>query len=337
MTQREAWRLSLAPNVTHHLAKAANAVLGSRGCLFTFHRGAPTALWDNLPNRGFYLDLGFLDRLLSYLAQTGWAVVTMDEVLKRSARGRGSDRYVNFSIDDCTRDTFEEVVPLFRRHRVPVTLFVTTGIPDGTLSLWQAGLEDVLRTHDSLALETGIINVATPEAKRAAYAHIAAEWDGPHADARYFAFCRLNGVDIAATRAKHAMTWDMLAALRDDPFVEIGAHSINHLRIASLTEAEAANEISGSRDRLQSQLGVACRHFAFPYGRSGDCGPRDFALGQALGFASLATTRKGLVRSDRQAFNLRRNTLNGAHRHFGMIEAHLTGFTGFAAKVLGRV
>ena len=30
-------------------------------------------------------------------------------------------------------------MPVFRRHNVPVTLFVTTGIPDATLPLWSAG------------------------------------------------------------------------------------------------------------------------------------------------------------------------------------------------------
>ena len=32
-------------------------------------------------------------------------------------------------------------------------------------------------------------------------------------------------------------------------------------------------EIGGSGDRVRERLGVPCRHFAFPYGRRGDCGP----------------------------------------------------------------
>lgn len=316
---------------------AADTLLGSRGCLFTFHRGAHSAAWETRPNRNFYVDLAFLDRLLAYLARTGWKVVTIEDALLRMTRAKGSDRYVNFSVDDCYRDTFEEIVPLFRRHGMPVTLFVTTGIPDGTLPLWCAGLEDTLLHRDRVVLNGEIVELPTPEARRAAYERTAAAWDGPDAGARYAAFCAQNGVDAAALHRKHAISWDMLAALRHDPLVEIGSHTVTHARISSLAPAAALAELQGSRERLQSKLGVAARHFAFPYGRSGDCGGREFDLARQAGFASAATTRKGIIRKGQDPFRLPRNTLNGAHRNLTMIELHLTGVTGAAAKALGRV
>jgi peptidoglycan/xylan/chitin deacetylase (PgdA/CDA1 family) len=119
--------------------------------------------------------------------------------------------------------------------------------------------------------------------------------------------------------------------------VEIGGHTVSHARISSLSAAEAFAEIDGGRRRLQERLGIEVRHFAFPFGRSGDCGPRDFDLVRDAGFASGATTRKGLVRHGQDAFRLPRNTLVGAHRHLALAELHLTGVTGVAARVLGRV
>ena len=317
--------------------KAADALLGSRGCLFTFHRVARSEEWEALPNRDFYLDLTFLDQLLSYLARTGWQVVTIEEALARAARGRAGDRYVNFSIDDCYRDTYEEIIPLFRRHDVPVTLFVTTGIPDGTMPMWCIGLEDTLLRRNRLLVDGEPIEILTGEAKRAAYARTSAAWDGPQADAYYNRFCRENGIDAAALHRKHAMSWDMLDAVRKDPLVEIGSHTVSHARISSLSSQDAFAELHDSRERLRNKLGVAARHFAFPYGRSGDCGARDFAIAKQAGYASAATTRKGIVRAGQDAYSLPRNTLNGAHRNLTMIELHLTGVTGAAARVLGRV
>lgn len=319
------------------MGAAADAVLGSRGCLFTFHRAAPPALWERLPNREFYLDLDFLDRLLGYLAATGWSVVTIEEALRRTARGKSGDRFVNFSVDDCYRDTYEAVIPLFRRHGVPVTLFVTTGIPDGTLPLFFAGLEDVLLNNDRVVVDGETIEVATSEAKRAAYARIAAAWDADAPALRYATFCAENGVDATAMHWKHAMSWEMLEAVRDDPLVEIGGHTVSHARISSLPAAQAFAEIEGCRSRLRERLGVACDHFAFPYGRSGDCGPRDFDLVQEAGFRSGATTRKGLVRRGQDTYRLPRVTLGGAQRHLALAELHLTGVSSIAARVLGRV
>ena len=319
------------------IGMAADRFMGSRGCLTTFHRAASSQDWEKLPNRDFYLDLGFLDEFLTYLAKRGWDVVTMEAALYRATLDKPHDRFINFSVDDCYRDTYEGVVPLFRRHNAPVTLFVTTGIPDGTLPLWAAGLEDVLLNNDRVMLEDGGIEVPTDEVKREAFHRIASSWDGPQARTRYATFCELNGVDIEAMHWKHAITWEMLEELRHDPLVEIGAHTVSHARISSLSPERARAELQGSRDRLIERLGIPARHFAFPYGRSGDCGPRDFEIARESGFASAATTRKGLLRPDQQAYGLPRNTLNGAHRSLATMELHLTGITGAAARMMGRV
>jgi peptidoglycan/xylan/chitin deacetylase (PgdA/CDA1 family) len=319
------------------IVNAADRVLGPRGCLLTFHRAAPTEVWETLPNRDFYLDLDFLDRFLSYLGSHGWDVVTIGEALLRSKSANDHSRYVNFSIDDCYRDTFELVAPVFRRHNAPLTLFVTTGIPDGTLPLWSAGLEDALLNRDRVLLEGQVIELPTSEARRAAYQRVSDHWDGPEAGRHYAEFCASNGIDVDAMHWKHAISWEMLQAAAKDPLIEIGAHTVNHARISSLTPAAAIAELEGSRSRLKERLGIDVQHFAFPYGRSGDCGPRDFALARQAGFSSAATTRKGLVRRGRDQFSLPRNTINGGHRNLAAMEMHLTGLTGTAARIAGRV
>jgi hypothetical protein len=43
---------------------------------------------------------------------------------------------------------------------------------------------------------------------------------------------------------------------------------------------------------LIERLGINVRHFAFPCGRSADCGPRDFELAREAVFARAATSRK---------------------------------------------
>jgi len=318
------------------LVKITDRALGSRGCLFTFHRAAPTDLWKRLPNRNFHVDVDFLDRFLAHLVANGWDVVTMSEALRRSASADPTCRYVNFSIDDCYRDTFEVLAPLFRRHKVPLTLFVTTGIPDGTLSLWPAGLEDALMNRDRVVVGDTTIELGDAQSRRDAYHRIATSWDGPDAEAHYAAFCAANGIDGGAMHWNHAISWDMLEELAKDPLFEIGAHTVTHARISTLEPEAALAELEQSRRRLNERLGIGVEHFAFPYGRAGDCGPRDFALARHAGFRSAATTRKGLVGRGRDAFSLPRNTINGGHRSVAAMEMHLTGLTGTVARVIGR-
>jgi peptidoglycan/xylan/chitin deacetylase (PgdA/CDA1 family) len=319
------------------LGLVSDVLSGARGCLFTFHRAATSDLWERLPNRNFYLDLAYLDRLLRYLSAHGWAIVTIDEAMRRAQANRAGDRFVNFSVDDCYRDTFEEIAPLFRRHGVPVTLYVTTGIPDETLPLWGAGLEHILLHSGEISLNGQRVDAGTNETKRELFQKIAGLWDGPQAGASYAAFCVENGFDAAELHERHGISWEMLEELKDDPLVEIGAHTVTHARLSALPEARALTELTGCRRRLQEKLDLEVRHFAFPYGRSGDAGPRDFRLAREAGFATAATTRKGLLRRGGDAHSLPRNTLNGGARSLAMAEMHLTGVSGLAARMLGRV
>jgi peptidoglycan/xylan/chitin deacetylase (PgdA/CDA1 family) len=136
---------------------------------------------------------------------------------------------------------------------------------------------------------------------------------------------------------KHAITWEMLEDLRGDPLVEIGGHTVTHARVASLPPDIARFELQACRDRLIERLGIPVRHFAFPYGRSGDCSVRDFAIARDAGYASASTTRKGLVLHGQDPYSLPRCTINGSDRSVATMELHLSGMTGLAARMVGRV
>jgi peptidoglycan/xylan/chitin deacetylase (PgdA/CDA1 family) len=298
---------------------------------------APASDWAHLPDRNFYLSLGFLDELLETLISTGWEIVTIDRLLERLKCGAQGSRLINFSADDCYRDTFELTVPVFRKHKVPVTLFVTTGIPDRTIFLGEAGLEAIIKMKKNIKLGGNDIDVSTPSSKRRWFRRIFREWNKGGFDAKYREFCTLNRTDPAKLDEDHVITWEMLETFRNDPLVEIGAHTLTHPRISDLPAASALREMAESGDRLRSRLGVPCRHFAFPYGRRADCGRRDFDLAEQAGFASASTTRKGLVRREQDVFSLPRNSLGGNYQSLAYVDAALSGAAGFAAKVLRRV
>ena len=329
--QHQEWK-----NAVRAIAGRASGA-GGYGCMLTFHRVAAAQDWQNNPDRDFYLNAAFLDRLLGYLKRTGWTIATIDQMLEGLRRNDGR-RYVNFSIDDCYRDTFELAVPLFQKHDAPVTLFVATGIPDESLSIYWAGLETILAENSSVHYKGKELKLESLEDKRKAYARILADWDhGANQEDEYLAFCRANRADPEGLRQRHAISWQMLKELAASPLVEIGSHTVSHRRVSDLPDIRAFEEIAQSRKSLQEKLGVPARHFAFPYGREADCSARDFGFVRKAGYATASTTRKGLVMRNGDDFKLPRSTINGRYQNPVMMELFLSGLAGAAAEVLNRV
>jgi len=61
------------------------------------------------------------------------------------------------------------------------------------------------------------------------------------------------------------MSWDELRALAAEG-IEIGAHSIGHAHLIPLDDVALAREVQGPKQRVEDEVGHACRLFAYPYG-----------------------------------------------------------------------
>src|SRR5262249_52881793 len=73
------------------------------------------------------------------------------------------------------------------------------------------------------------------------------------------------GVDERVASTLLPMTWDMLANMQRAGVV-IGSHSKTHAWLTLESRVRAREELRGSREALESRLGVPVRHFAYPDG-----------------------------------------------------------------------
>lgn len=89
------------------------------------------------------------------------------------------------------------------------------------------------------------------------------------------------------------MTWDQISELQKDGF-EIGAHSVTHPALSSLSEARQHSEIFESKKTLEQQLGIQIHSFCYP---SGKYNQTTIQLVQAAGYTDATTTQPGPIRS----------------------------------------
>jgi Polysaccharide deacetylase len=91
--------------------------------------------------------------------------------------------------------------------------------------------------------------------------------------------------------------------------IGIGAHTVHHPILCSLSDEQAEQEIDQSRQRLQSLIGAPVPLFAYPNGKHGrDYDDRHAAICKRLGFSAAVATTNGVSRASGDLFHMRRFT-----------------------------
>jgi peptidoglycan/xylan/chitin deacetylase (PgdA/CDA1 family) len=88
--------------------------------------------------------------------------------------------------------------------------------------------------------------------------------------------------------------------------MEIGSHTVSHVRLPALDDVRLMQELSHSKAVLEDLLGNPVGSFAYPYG---DWNTRCADAVQQAGYAAACTTRTGWALRDRNPYQLRRLTV----------------------------
>jgi polysaccharide deacetylase len=62
-----------------------------------------------------------------------------------------------------------------------------------------------------------------------------------------------------------ALTWSQLVDVTSTGLVTVGAHTHSHRALSRISEDVAEDEMRRSKDLIEDRLGIACRHFAYPF------------------------------------------------------------------------
>jgi peptidoglycan/xylan/chitin deacetylase (PgdA/CDA1 family) len=154
-------------------------------------------LYHRVGGGGGEIDLAaaLFERQLAMLAEHE-RVLSLDQVVSGDAGGG-----VVVTVDDGYRDFYDTVLPLLLRYRIPVVLYLATGLVAGR----------------------GIVEDAD------------------------------------------ALTWSQLAEAVATGLVTVGAHTHGHTDLSRARERVCHDEMSRSKGLVEERLGVACRHFAYPW------------------------------------------------------------------------
>lgn len=111
--------------------------------------------------------------------------------------------------------------------------------------------------------------------------------------------------------------------------IEIGSHTRRHAYLPGILGKTLLEEIQGSKDRLEQELGVPDVDFAYPAGGFTDEVKRAV---QAAGYESACTTNRGYDRFNRDVYELKRVRFSDQDDRVDYLWMKLSGYYNFFRK-----
>jgi peptidoglycan/xylan/chitin deacetylase (PgdA/CDA1 family) len=305
-----------------------------RGVVFTLHHVRPAAAKPHNPNGLLSVTPQFLDQAIVAARESGLAPVALEDLPRLLADPADRRRFVCFTLDDGYRDNAEHAAPVFRRHAVPHTIFITKGFVERTRSQWWETAEELTAKVERLEFDFGagpeIVPMATAAQKMTAFERLSRFVQSGDEDAaveRLDETARAHGVDPLGITRRLVMDAGELRDLAKDPLARFGAHTLTHIALARVDEARLRAEITGSADAVEAYIGRRPTTFAYPYGFPAAVGEREFRVLKELGFAVGVTTQPGVLGpwSVERPAAISRVSLNGLYQKKRYVKALVSG------------
>lgn len=218
---------------------------------------------------------------------------------RQLADGTLPPRAVAVTFDDGYRDNLTLAAPVLREFGVPATVFVASGYLDGD-NMWNDLLIEAVRQAPGQRIDLGDFALGQFQAPGPAEGFAAlrpllmALKPLPPARRQAAVMACAHQCGAAAGPPLMLSTTELRTLAQSG--VRIGAHTVTHPILATLDDAEAAEEIAQSKARLAEIIDTPIDVFAYPNGRPAlDYTPRDAATVEALGFACAVSTRPALA------------------------------------------
>ena len=234
-------------------------------------------------------------------------VMPLAEAVRRLGARTLPPRAACITFDDGYADNAEVALPILQRHRTPATFFVASGFLDGGC-MWTDAVAEVVRNAPGDRLNLGragfgVVDVGCPVRRRAVIDMLVAALKYLPPDERIERIKRM-----ARRFTPTMLSSDQLIALHRAG-MEIGAHTVSHPILTSISNAQARAEIADGRARLQEIIQSPVRLFAYTNGKPGqDFEARHVAMLRSQGFVAAVTTAGGAARAGADPFYLPRLT-----------------------------
>jgi peptidoglycan/xylan/chitin deacetylase (PgdA/CDA1 family) len=216
---------------------AVNRRLQDAGLILCYHNVVSSDAVVGEP--GVHMPAERFARQMRWLS-AHYSVVQLSEFVDRVESGKSMRKVAAITFDDGYMGVFQHALPILRALALPATLFVVTDAGRRAGFWWD---------------QPGIVAVADP-GRRAEWLHT----------------MRGDESAICSDRSRSSLPpshrpadWESIRSAIGDG-IDIGAHSVTHRALPTLSDAELEHEVVAGRAAIQRAIGTRPEFFAYPYG-----------------------------------------------------------------------
>lgn len=243
--------------------------------------------------------------------------ISLTKLVHMLRNGQVPKRAVAVTFDDGYANNLYQAKPLLERYDVPATVFVTTGAIDRNQEFWWDELRTFLLRPETLPDQLSLtINgnrydwtfgsrfyvdnrlvrsrwrlgtraQNAPTSRESVVRCIHKILKGSQEEERRQTLATISkwaGTQSTARPHFRPMTSDEVLQLAESTLIDIGAHTVTHPTLSSLSTVSQREEISASKRHLEGIIGRPVTAFAYPYGSRRDYTEETVALAQEAGF-----------------------------------------------------
>jgi len=244
-------------------------------------------------------------------------VLPLDELVERAAGNDVPPRGIAITFDDGYRDNYVNAFPVLKRHGMPATVFLVTGVLGNHSPIWHDRVFGIFRQTqcESAFLEGKQRPMRNIDEKRGVMNLVLARLRGLDPFERDSEIERLGqALGVPEPRHNPKLTWDEVREMTASG-IAFGAHTVTHPILTKIPLGQAVQEIVASKEALEREVKRPVTLFAYPNGRANDfSAPIKRAVREA-GFLCAVTTLWGANDRRTDFFELRRIGLWGDDPH----------------------
>ncbi|MEL6812942.1 MAG: polysaccharide deacetylase family protein, partial [Bacteroidota bacterium] len=185
------------------------------------------------------IEAGYLEKIIVHLRKKGYDIISLDAMNKRLSGFEKKDKkFVVFTFDDGYKDNLTLAYPIFKKYGVPFSIYVTNCFPNHTAQLWWYLLEDIVLENTEVSFLLGeeqkryssvtqrekehtfegirnLLIKASPKQQQQLTHQLAEKYDK----------------DLPGYVSRESLDWEEIKELSQDPLVDIGGHTMNHITL----------------------------------------------------------------------------------------------------------